>query len=140
MENKSFWNTVKPFITNKSTLSNNTIMLKKDDSVVKEEKEIVEIFNNHYINIVEISTGLKPNVLEEENGLHQIHDIINKYEEHPSIVEIKKHATSDTFCFKEISENEVMKLFGEVKSNTSTGYDKISPKLFKLASQYRQLS
>ena len=137
MENKSFWNTVKPFITNKSTLSNNTIMLKKDDSVVTKEKEIVEIFNNHYINIVEKSTGLKPNVLEEENGLHQIHDIIKKYQEHPSIVEIKKHATSDTFCFKEVScENEVMKLFGEVKSNTSTGYDKILPKLFKLASQY----
>ena len=77
-------------------------MLKKDDSVVTEEKEIVEIFSNHYINIVEKSTGLKPNVLEEENGLHQIHDVIKKYEEHPSIVEIKKHATSDTFASKKL--------------------------------------
>ena len=87
------------------------------------------MFNNHYINSVEKSTGLKPNVLEEENGLHQIHDIIKKYQVHPSIVEIKKHATSDTFCFTEVSENEV-------KSNKSTGYDKIPPTLFKLASQY----
>ena len=136
MENKNFWHTFKPFITNKNTLSNNTIMLKKDDSVVTEGKEIADIFNNYYINIVEKSTGLKPNALEERNGLSQIHDIINKYEKHSSIVEIKKHATSDTFCFKEVSENEVMKLFGDVRSNTSTGEDKIPPKLFKLASQY----
>ena len=79
MENKNFWNTFKRFITNKNTLSNNTIMLKKDDSVVTEEKEIADIFNNCYINIVEKSTGLKPNALEERNGLSQIHDIINKY-------------------------------------------------------------
>ena len=98
------------------------------------KKHLKEVTSN--INIVEKSTGLKPNVLEEENGLHQIHDIIKKYEEHPSILEIKKHAASDTFCFKEVSENEVIKRFGEVKSNTSTGYDKIPPKLFKLASQY----
>ena len=136
MTNKNFWQTVKPFITNKNTLTNNTIMLNHSGSIITEEEKIANTFNNHYINIVEKSTGIKPNTLGHENDDSQINEIIKKYENHPSILEIKKHTTSDVFSFKEIDENDLKRLFKEIKTDTSTGEDKIPPKLLKLAGQY----
>ena len=49
MDNKMFWQTIKPFITNKSGLSNNSITLIRNNSIVTDEKILTSIFNNHYI-------------------------------------------------------------------------------------------
>ena len=38
MENKKFWQTIKPFITNKSGLSNSHIMLLENNSLIKQRK------------------------------------------------------------------------------------------------------
>ena len=70
---KIFWNTIRPFITNKGTISDDNIKIKpeknqdtktenKDKSklvsiklndLIKDESVLVEMFNNHYVNIVE---------------------------------------------------------------------------------------
>ena len=63
--NEHFWKLIKPFLTNKRFLENAEIMLGKRDKIVIEEKEI---FNNHYIDIVERSCGTKPtNVAKKRN-------------------------------------------------------------------------
>ena len=51
--NKEFWNLVKPFLTNKGTSSNDFITIKDKDRFVDDLGELVELFNNHYINIFE---------------------------------------------------------------------------------------
>ena len=35
-------------------------MLIQNDEIITEEKDLVEIFKKHYINIVEKSSGIKP--------------------------------------------------------------------------------
>ena len=67
---KSFWKTVKPFISTKGTLSNDNIIIEassdstinikggnpvsiKAKDEIRNENVLVEMFNNHYINIVE---------------------------------------------------------------------------------------
>ena len=59
--NKSFWKTIKPFLTNKGTLADCDITIadgkKKKNS---DDFELAKSFNNHYINTVEISSGFKP--------------------------------------------------------------------------------
>ena len=57
--NKQFW-IVKPFLTNKGVLSNDFITIKEGNIFVDNEKELVEMFNNHYINIVEKTSGIPP--------------------------------------------------------------------------------
>ena len=59
MTNKSFWNLVKPFLTNKSYHTQNDIMLIDNGKVIVEESDLVETFSDHYINIVEKSSGQK---------------------------------------------------------------------------------
>ena len=55
--NKQFWDLVKPFLTNKSFLSSDSITIKVKDRFINDEKELVEIFNHYYKNIVEKTSG-----------------------------------------------------------------------------------
>ena len=63
MSNKTFWKTVKPFLTNKGYMTNDGISIEKDGDIVRDEKVLVELFNENYINIVNISSGKKPSSL-----------------------------------------------------------------------------
>ena len=64
MSNKTFWSTVNIFLTNKGGISNDFITVEKDGDLISNEKEIVELFNQNYINIVENSSGKKLHHLE----------------------------------------------------------------------------
>ena len=59
MSNKKFWSTVKHFLTFKGRISND-LSGEKDGDLISNKKEIVELFNQNYINIVENSSGKKP--------------------------------------------------------------------------------
>ena len=66
-------------------------MLAVNDSIITNEKKIASILNDHYINIVEKSSGIKPNqivISEIENVEKTILNIIDKYKNHPSIIKI----------------------------------------------------
>ena len=80
---KTFWNTVRPFITNKGTTADKNIKIKaeedqnikfknknknnlvsvKTNDWIRDESVLVEMFNNHYINIVEKTSGIAPESL-----------------------------------------------------------------------------
>ena len=55
--NKKFWDSVKPFPSDKGSYGNENYSLLDNDQITKDEKEISEIFNDHYINIIENITG-----------------------------------------------------------------------------------
>ena len=44
-------------MTNKGVMSSNTIIIEKDGNLVSDEKDLVNFFNNHYINFVENTIG-----------------------------------------------------------------------------------
>ena len=49
-----------PFRINKGALNTSKIMLKKGNKFITDTKKVVQVLNDHYINIVEISCGGKP--------------------------------------------------------------------------------
>ena len=55
--NREFWKTMKTFLTNKGCLDNIDIMLRGDNEMIIEDKRLAKLFNEHYINIVERSSG-----------------------------------------------------------------------------------
>ena len=67
--NKIFWKLIKSFLTNKGFLENVEIMLAEKDKIVTGKKELVRIFIDHYINIVECSCGTKPTNLAKEQEI-----------------------------------------------------------------------
>ena len=87
---KQFWNLIKPFLTNKGSLSNDCITIKDGDKFVNNEKDVVEMFNNHYINIVEKTSGIPPeDTSENYDDAESVKNIIENFKNHPSIIQIK---------------------------------------------------
>ena len=68
ISNKVFWKAIKPFLTNKDCLEKSDIMLRDDEKMITDEKKLVQLFNDHYINIVERSCSFKPGKVEFDFG------------------------------------------------------------------------
>ena len=63
LQTKAIWQTkklVKPYITNKGALSETDIMFTDQNELVSDEKEVTEIFNDYFANIVKITTRKDP--------------------------------------------------------------------------------
>ena len=102
MPNKTFWRTVRSFLTNKGILIDNEISLIHNDKTIRDEKEVAETLNQAHINILEHTTGKKPtSVLHDTNTelSSAIDLLINKYDTKPSIIKIKDSLTSPTWFF-----------------------------------------
>ena len=88
-ENKQFWKTLKPCLTDK-TLQGERITLIENEKVVSDERELVKIFNKYFSSIV-------PNFDIQRPSSITLHDdpvlnAIKKFKNHPSILEIKKQS------------------------------------------------
>ena len=136
--NNKFWQFVKPFLTNKGVFGTDFISIKKDNQFIDNEIELVEMFNSHYINIVENMTGIPPDISPlydlQENDVYCVKQIIKKFENHPSIVEIKKNINIvEKFTIKEATVSDINTLLKSVNTKKATGPDNIPPKLVKLS-------
>ena len=143
--NKEIWKTIRPFLTNKGCLENSDIMLINDDEMVTDDKTLAKTFNEHYINIVERSSGLKPEKKKFDNSLNTsrniLHSIIDRYKNHPSILKIKSEVSSKSCSDSDFSRNilvtsdEVEKMLKSLNLKKAAGTDRLPIKLVKLASE-----
>ena len=130
---------IKPFLTNKGNVSNDYISIKDGDRFIDDEKELVELFNTHYINIVEKVSGIPPedslNSLESKNDRKAIEIIFEKFKNHPSILEINKKSTENITKFElpKAEVKDINKLLKSLDSKKATGPDCIPPKIVKLS-------
>ena len=54
---KQFWSMMKPFLTNEDHNNGEEIILKCDNQTITESSMLAEMFNSHYMNIVEKTSG-----------------------------------------------------------------------------------
>ena len=110
-----------------------------NDIIVSDDQELTEIFNDHYVNIVEKSSGKKPISLATDTGISDdrqiVRLILDEYKNHPSVLAIiqSPEEVLDTFTFHEVENREVGKLLKSLDGRKSTGEDKIPTKLVSLA-------
>ena len=90
MTNKKFWTTIKSFLT---TNGNDFIITEHGGELISNGKELVEFFNEIYVNKVEISSGKKPSSIGDSDNLSSdvvnVKRIVNIYSSYPSILTIK---------------------------------------------------
>ena len=93
MTSKKFWCIVKLFLTNNGCISNDFIGIENEGNLICNEQELVELFNEHYINTVEKSSGKKPLSLGNSSDASQdemtVTEIISAYSNHPSFEKSK---------------------------------------------------
>ena len=141
-------------MSNKGAISNEIIIIKAQkkekikvkglendihidgNELIKDDKIFVELFNNHYINIVEKTSRLAPNCIgnPENPNLDKstVLDMINKYKDHPSITKIKELGINKTsFEFPEATTEDINKIIRKLNPNKATGPDRIPIKVIK---------
>ena len=118
-------------------------MLRDDEKMITDEKKLVQLFNDHYyINIVERSSGFKPEKVDFDIGSSNKNEvlcsILDKYRNHPSIVKILKNKNLQSSSISIPSSSWSSKITTEEISTIlkSPGIDKIPTKLVKLASDF----
>ena len=110
------------------------------------KQKLVQRFNDHYINIAERSCGFKPEQVEfdigsdSKNGI--LSSILDKYQNHPSIVEVHKNMSLQSSSISipssswdsKVTPKQIKTILKFLNSKKAPEIDKIPNKLAKLAS------
>ena len=140
LSNKEFWRVMKPALTNKGVISSDVIILEEDGELISDESKLVEIFNNHYINIVETTTGTPPVSIgkPDDPSLDKdtVKNIIDNFKNHPCILKIRENVpltTTVPFSLPLATREEMNTILSKIDVTKSCGPDKIPPKFVKMS-------
>ena len=130
-DNKKFWKTVKPFLTDKGNSKQN-IVLVQNENIISTDDSVAETINHFFSNAVSsLDIPNNPFLLSESNADDPISSIISKYCKHPSIVKIKEMIKPTEFRFKEVSHLEILNELNELNPKKSTPFKNIPIRLLK---------
>ena len=135
---KSFWKTFGPYLSSKGHMVNEDILLLENGVIERDRKKVGQHFNDYFINIIENSTGKKPEIIEYSSGNDIIEEICKNYSLHESIIKIKEKMridNIDTFRIKEATEQDILDIIKKLKTKASAGHDKIPSKLIQTGAQ-----
>ena len=119
-------------------------MLNHNNKIICNDHELVKVFNEHYINIIEKSGGEKStNITKEysfDNDKQAIEIICNSYKNHPSILKIRSEITVkensiNNTIFSPVNRDEVKQCLQKLNPRKAIGQDKIPPALIKMAAE-----
>lgn len=130
LSNKSFFDLIKPYMTNKGALCSTDINLIENSKIISNEIELGEILVEYYTNIVKYSSGENPKNIADSVRNNNIGNIIDnilvEYRNHPSITSINRnHNVLETFKFREVNTEEVLKELKSINPKKSIGTDGI---------------
>ena len=107
-KNRKFWKTIKAFFSNKG-LTSNKLMLKENNRIITEEKELATPMHTLFINITK-SLDIKKDNNSSSNPINSenISDILEKHKPYPSVHETSQNfMTNEKFSFKFVREDQV---------------------------------
>ena len=124
-DNKKFWNTVKPLFSNKGDNTQNITIVK--DKIIADDLEVAETFNQFFKESVKSLNINENKILQNDTGSlsDNVEIALKKFENHPSINNIKKMVEIDSkFSFSKITTTDVkieLKSLGTKKASTFMG-------------------
>ena len=149
-DNKKLWQRVRPLFSDKQKALPRDIILIENDVTISDKKEVAEKINHFFIEAVDkleieiyVSINSDGIVSSEDILWDDIHAIIKKYENHPSVIKIKeKVREGNNFYFKDMTpedfEKEILKLDPKKASTENDIPIRMMIKLYDLIS--KQLS
>ena len=127
-DNRKFWATLKPFLSDKGTKGNN-ICLIEGGEIISKDLEVAEMLNTFFQNSVSSLLTIEPSEYKNDakNISDPIENIIIKFQNHPSITMIKEIMDQSTFSFETSSLAEVVKEVNSLNTNKSSPRNSVSP-------------
>ena len=125
VRNQKFWPTMKPFFS-KSSIIGDDIILKEADNLITDENELCETFNTFFAQIGN-DIGIP------ENNDRPINEILNSYQNHPSLRLINSNKPNGytNFTFSPITPSHITEIITELQNKKSSGYDDIPASFIK---------
>ena len=137
--NRKFWQTVKPFLSEKNK-SKEKITLIKNDGIISDDLEVANTFNKFFSNVVKnlkIPEKFANNNLPQILSKHPTLNAIMKYKNHPSMDVIKKisHGLS-SFYFSRFDKKTVLNEIKKLKLSKAVQDSDIPVKILKENSDF----
>jgi hypothetical protein len=134
--NEHFWDTIKPFITNKGCKNTQELMIEHNSDILTNPKDVADAMNKFYIDIAShIGADVTVPSSDFNNLEDYVNDSISLFKEHPSVKCINESfSKSEDFDFKPISCQSMYNILQSLDTSKATGYDDISAKILKLSS------
>ena len=134
VDNKRFWNSVKPLFSDKSITGQNLVII--DNNIISDkDSEVADILSNFFSDVVK-NLDIDINYYDTNNNTDDIDPIlkaINKYINHPSIVAITKARgnNGETFSFSNTTLEAVFNELLMLNTSTSCPKEDIPIKIIK---------
>ena len=130
-ENRTFWKTVKPFLTDK-TNKTSRITLIEEERVISQDHLIAKTFSEYFINIPikNMPKNQEYESFDSSEG-NPVSSIIKKYQNHPSIKLIKTKNKSKTFRFRETNTDEIKKFIEKLDPKKASQKSDMSTNILK---------
>ena len=134
-DNKQFWKTVKPYISNKGQTGNKITLVDNNEIIITDE-DVSEKFNSFFVNAVKsLNIVENTDLLTSTEGItDEIEIALKKYEFHPSILQIKKSINSldiSKFSFTPSNLSEIETELNSLNAKKSSTYKNIPTKILK---------
>ena len=105
-ENKTFWNSIRPFFSDKQKKYQKELVLIEKDVITSKKTEVADKMNNYFVDSIK-NLDIEP-FLENNSLSCNIDEIISAYNEHPSIMKIKENVIITEKCsFKKSTVREM---------------------------------
>ena len=122
-------------INNKN--KNKLVSIKTNDCT-KDETVLIEMFNNHYMNILEKTSGIAPESLRDsslpEKDEETVNNILKHQENYPVVSKTKcNHNETLVFDFPTAKVEDINKIIKPLNPRKATGPDVIPVRILKIA-------
>ena len=113
-DNRKFWKSIKPYFSKKG-VNSNKLMLKENDHIVSDEKQLAQIMNSFFVNItsdVNITSNLElKNDIEENKDISlNLENILEYFNNHSSLEKIKEYSDQQKiFSFRKLMKLRLKK-------------------------------
>ena len=108
-DNKRFWKTMKPFLTNKG-VNNEKITLIENERILSADGDVAEFLNSFFSDATK-TLGINENRYILNDTLHMVDSIeiaLKKFESHPSILKINEKVGESVFSFNTVTLEDVI--------------------------------
>ena len=135
--NKLFWKTVKPLLSDKG-VNTTKVSLVDGGKTVTENKEVKKTLNHYFRTEVRFPDIIENKCLptETENLEDPVEIAIKKFENHPSVLSIKETINiNKLFQFSEITTEEILSVISNLENKKVGSYRNITTEILKESSE-----
>ena len=131
-DNKLFWISVKPLLSDKSRLRDR-INISEKGKILKTESETAESLNSFFSNIVKNLNILRYSEFDPvtENIADPTLKAIFKYKDHPRILAIQSNCEKEAFLFSDVNIEDIKKDILKLDKNKASQHSDIPIKIIK---------